>query len=98
MEEKQPAAIISATTRNPELAGAVYPFPMFEDGDFDIPSAYMTDVKGEKLASFAGSRVSLKMDAEIAHTSRDTIDRINPQLLADAAQFLFDLITSRANA
>ena len=60
LEEKQPAAIISATTRNPELAGAVYPFPMFEDGDFDIPSAYMTDVEGEKLASFAGRQVSLE--------------------------------------
>ena len=52
LEEKQPAAVISATTRNPELVGAVYPFPMFEDGDFDIPSAYMTDVEGERLAIF----------------------------------------------
>ena len=64
LEEKQPAAIISATTRNPELAGAVYPFPMFEDGDFNIPSAYMTDVEGEKLVFFAGSELTLKMDAE----------------------------------
>jgi aminopeptidase YwaD len=37
LEAKQPAAIISATGRNPQMAGAVYPFPMFEDGDFDIP-------------------------------------------------------------
>ena len=73
LEEKQPAAIISATTRNPELAGAVYPFPMFEDGDFDIPSAYMTDVEGEKLAAFAGSRVSLKMDAERIPSTAENI-------------------------
>lgn len=64
LEEKQPAAIITATTRNPELAGAVYPFPMVEDGDFDIPSAFMTDSEGKKLAAFAGNQVSLKMDTE----------------------------------
>ena len=76
LEEKQPAAIISATTRNPELAGAVYPFPMFEDGDFDIPSAYMTDVEGEKLASFAGSKVSLKMDTERIPSTAENISAI----------------------
>ena len=38
LESKQPLAIIAATSRNPELAGALYPFPWIEDGDFDIPS------------------------------------------------------------
>jgi aminopeptidase YwaD len=76
LEEKKPAAVISATTRNPELAGAVYPFPMFEDGDFDIPSAYMTDAEGEKLASFAGSLVSLKMDAERIPSTAENISAI----------------------
>ena len=76
LEEKQPAAIISATTRNPELAGAVYPFPMFEDGDFDIPSAYMTDMEGEKLADFAGSEVTLKMDAERIPSTAENISAI----------------------
>ena len=64
LEEGQPAAIITATTRNPELTGAPYPFPMIEDGDFDIPSAYMTDVEGDKLAAFASQPVQLTMDAE----------------------------------
>ena len=73
LEERQPAAILAATTHNPELAGAVYPFPMFEDGDFDIPSAYMTDVEGEKLASFAGSKVSLKLDAERIPSTAENI-------------------------
>ena len=76
LEDKQPAAIISATTRNPELAGAVYPFPMFEDGDFDIPSAYITDVEGEKLAAFAGSQLSLKMDAERIPSTAENISAV----------------------
>ena len=76
LEEKQPAAIISATSRNPELAGAVYPFPMFEDGDFNIPSAYMTDIEGEKLAAFGGSQVSLKIDAERIPSTAENISAI----------------------
>ncbi len=59
LEQKAPAAIIAATGRNPELAGAVYPFPLIEDGDFDIPSVYMTDVEGARLAACAGREVSL---------------------------------------
>ena len=64
LETQKPAAIIAATGKNPELAGAPYPFPMIEDGDFDIPSAYMTDKEGERLAAIAGQRIQLKMDAE----------------------------------
>jgi aminopeptidase YwaD len=37
IEQKQSAAIISATGGNAALAGGVYPFPLIEDGDFDIP-------------------------------------------------------------
>ena len=59
LEAKNPLAIIAATGRNPELAGALYPFPLFEDGDFDIPSVYMTDIEGERLAAHAGQIVAL---------------------------------------
>jgi aminopeptidase YwaD len=64
LEEKRPDAVITATTKNPDAAGAIYPFPMIEDGDFDIPSAYMTEKEGKKLLVFSGKKVSLKMDAE----------------------------------
>ncbi len=64
LEEKQPAAVITATTRNPDAVGAIYPFPMIEDGDFNIPSAYLTAKEGKKLLAFSGKKVSLKMDAE----------------------------------
>jgi aminopeptidase YwaD len=58
LEEKAPAALITATGRNPSLAGGLYPFPMFEDGDFLIPSVYMTDQEGEKLQAYEGKRVT----------------------------------------
>ena len=64
LETKQPAAVISATGRNPELAGAVYPFPLIEDGDFDIPSAYMTEEEGARLASHGGEMAVLVIEAE----------------------------------
>jgi len=64
LEQKAPAAIISATGRNPELAGAANPFPLIEDGDFDIPSVYTTDVTGAQLAALTGRIVHLLSRAE----------------------------------
>jgi aminopeptidase YwaD len=64
LETKKPLAIVAATSRDPALAGGVYPFPLIEDGDFDIPSVYMTDREGDRLATHAGSRVLLEIKAE----------------------------------
>jgi aminopeptidase YwaD len=64
LEEKRPRAIVAATSRNPELAGGVYPFPLLEDGDFDIPSVYMTEEEGDRLATHEGQDVSLVIKAE----------------------------------
>lgn len=52
LEDGQPKAIVCATGRNASLAGGVYPFPLIEDGDFGIPSVYMTEEEGEKLLPF----------------------------------------------
>ena len=59
LEQTRPAAIISATDRNAALAGGVYPFPLIEDGDFDIPSVYMTREEGEGLLSCIGQPAML---------------------------------------
>jgi len=64
LETKRPLAIITATSRNPEMAGAVYPFPMIEDGDFNIPSVYITEEDGEALAGHTHELVSLDIRAE----------------------------------
>jgi aminopeptidase YwaD len=64
LEARSPLALIAATTRDPEMAGAVYPFPLIEDGDFDIPSVYMTAEDGIRLAEHAGANVYLRIDAQ----------------------------------
>ena len=64
LEERKPAAIISATGRNAALAGGVYPFPLIEDGDFNIPSVYMTEEEGERLLHYAGSEAALESRSE----------------------------------
>ena len=64
LEEKKPAVIITATSKNPEAVGAIYPFPMIEDGDFDIPTAYMKETEGEKLLAYSGKEISLVMKSE----------------------------------
>ncbi len=54
----------------------MYPFPLFEDGDFNIPAAYMKDVDGEQLAKFAGQKVALTIDSErIPSTGQNVIAR-----------------------
>ena len=64
LETKKPLAVLTATGRNPESAGAVYPFPMIEDGDFDIPTAFMTEEEGTRLVSHADEMAALVIEAE----------------------------------
>lgn len=59
LEKGKPLAIITATGRDSTTAGGCYPFAMFEDGNFDIPSVFMKDVDGEKLLSYTGKMVKL---------------------------------------
>jgi len=60
LEKKKPGAILAATSRNASLAGGVYPFPLIEDGDFQIPSVYMTEEEGKKLLLKVGQVGNLK--------------------------------------
>jgi aminopeptidase YwaD len=60
LEKGGPLGIICATGRNSSLAGGAYPFPLIEDGDFNIPSVYMKDVEGQKLSAHTGEMVRLK--------------------------------------
>lgn len=60
LETRRPAAIITATSQDVQMAGSQYPFPLIEDGDFDIPSVYMTDEMGWRLAIHVGEEASLE--------------------------------------
>jgi aminopeptidase YwaD len=64
IEKANPLAIIAATSRNPELAGGMYPFPLIEDGDFDIPSVYMTEEEGQRLTQSGEKDVHLSFESE----------------------------------
>ncbi len=63
LETARPLAIIAATSRDTEMAGAARPFPLFEDGDFDIPSVYVTDEEGQRLGQHVGDAVRLEIRA-----------------------------------
>jgi aminopeptidase YwaD len=63
LEQKNPLAIVAITGRNPELAGAVYPFPLIEDGDFNIPVACVTLEEGEKLLHNVGQEMTIDMES-----------------------------------
>jgi aminopeptidase YwaD len=79
LEAMRPAAIIAATSRDPEMVGSLYPFPLIEDGDFDIPSVYMTDRDGERLVEHIGEEVTLESRAtRIPATSCNVIARKGP--------------------
>jgi len=63
LEVKSPAAIIASTTEDPLVAGGVSPFPLIEDGDFHIPSVYMTAQEGDRLRKYTGQTVSLDVNS-----------------------------------
>lgn len=63
LESARPAAVVAATGRDPGLAGGLSPFPLIEDGDVDVPSVYLTEAEGARLARFVGQPVRLESDA-----------------------------------
>lgn len=64
LEAKQPQVVITAAERHPETAGAQYPYAMIEDGDFNIPSVYMSAEEGVKLAALAGRKTAVEIAAK----------------------------------
>jgi len=78
LESRQPSGIITATERNPDQVGALYPAPLIVDGDIDIPSIYCTDSVGEELASLSEEIFQLKINAQrLASTACNVIGRLN---------------------
>lgn len=74
LEQKRPLAAIAATRQNPAAAGALSPFPLFEDGDLDLASVYLHADACSRLAERPGARVSLDVDSErTASTGRNVI-------------------------
>lgn len=81
LEKGEPKAIICATERNSSTAGGVYPFPLIEDGDFDIPSVFMKDTEGYRLLEFEGKEVELISNAlRIPSTAYNITASKNPEI------------------
>lgn len=64
LEDKSPAGIITATTRNPSLVGALYPYPLIYDGDFNIPVTYCTAGVGEDIRKEEGRPLNLFIESK----------------------------------
>lgn len=74
IEACKPCAVLTATGRNQALTATMYPFPMIEDGDFAIASAFMTAEEGalliEAIASGASAAAaSLQIDSQRSDTT-----------------------------
>ncbi len=79
LEAKRPAAIVAATKKNPAASGALDPPPLFNDGDFDIPSVFCREETGGAIAGAAGKLFRLLIEAErIPASARNVIGRKKP--------------------
>lgn len=63
LEAVQPLAVLAATGSS-AMTGAMSPFPLIEEAGFGVPSAYMDEAAGERLASSAGSVVEVFIDSD----------------------------------
>jgi aminopeptidase YwaD len=74
-------AVLAVTGRAPELVGAVEPFPLIEDGAFQVPTGNLRDVEGAALLTALGraapaTAVDLRMPARRwAATARNIVAR-----------------------
>ena len=79
LERSKSGAIITATARNPDQVGALYPFPLIVDGDFDIPNVHCTDVVGDAVAALEGETFQLRIDARrVPSRATNVIAKLNP--------------------
>ncbi len=63
LDDFEPAVVLAATGRDLEMVGSQYPFNVFEDGDLDVPNAYLRDVDGERLLAHAGAEAHVRIES-----------------------------------
>ena len=64
LEEKSPAAIITVSNHYQKVNGKMVPYPIIEDGDFNIPSVYISENEVKKLLDLREERVFLQNKCE----------------------------------
>ena len=74
LESSCAAAILCAASAD----GRAYPTPMIEDGDFNVPSVFMSEEEGERLLQSAGRRLTLTSESRrVPAEAANIIGRIN---------------------
>lgn len=68
LEAARPLAVLAATGKS-AMTGAMSPFPLIEEVQFGVPSAYMTAQDGAELALRAGRVASVSIDSEVRPSS-----------------------------
>lgn len=63
LEQKNPRAIIAITGCNPAATGGLNPFPLIEDGDFMIPSVYVSEAEGVKILNQPAAEIFICMES-----------------------------------
>jgi aminopeptidase YwaD len=59
LEQSGAKALIFANSDKSKMAGGMYPYPVIEDGDFDIPSVYIEGEKKDEIQMYVGQKVQL---------------------------------------
>jgi len=62
LEQSGACALIFIVEQSGFYEGGIYPFPIIEDGDFEIPSVFISEAVGEKLLAHKPKTVSLISD------------------------------------
>jgi aminopeptidase YwaD len=79
LESGQPLAVIGATGRGGGMSGGLYPYPLIEDGEFDVPNAYTTEEIGRQLGRLAGRTAQLRIEARrVTRQARQLSGRRGP--------------------
>jgi aminopeptidase YwaD len=78
LENRRPAALITATGSNPDQVGALNPFPLFVDGDFNLPSVYCGEGLVKLLLARQNAPFHLKIESErVSSLASNVIARLN---------------------
>lgn len=83
LEDKKPSAIIAITGKNPATTGALSPFPLIEDGDFDIPTVYISEQEGLKILNQPGKEIFLQMESKRIPSKAYNVSGLKPGQTAE---------------
>lgn len=80
LEAAAPAAVVAVAGKYPALCGALDPFPVIEDGDFEVPAAGLRPIDAEPLFGLAGAEATIEIRSQrIPARACNVIARCGPQ-------------------